>query len=92
MVIEQIAMAIAALQVIVHGLSQRIYRKQTPQILAQEDTQFDIGASPPPPLMVKMAPPPVPLDTPFVIQKHTKEISPHAIVPIQTTTASNDRI
>ena len=49
--IEQIATIVAALQDIVHGLNKRIDRQQTPQILAQEDTQFDMGAPPPPPSM-----------------------------------------
>ena len=48
MAIEQIATATAALQDTVHGLSQRIDRQQAPQISAQEDTQFDMEAPPPP--------------------------------------------
>ena len=90
--IEQIAMAIAALQGIVHGLSQRIDRQQTPQILAQEDTQFDTGAPLPPPLMAQMEPPPIPHGTSFVVQRPTEVILPHAIVLVQTTGFSDDRI
>ena len=61
-IIEQLAAAVAALQDIVHGLSQRIDRQQTPQLSGQEDTQFDMGAPPPPPplSMAQMAPPPIP--------------------------------
>ena len=42
--------------------------------------------------MAQMAPSPIPQGTPFVIQRPTKVISPHAIVPIQATSSSNDRI
>ena len=62
---EQIATAVAALQDTVHSLSQRIDRQQAPQILAHEDTQFDMGALPPPPSMAQMAPQPISQGTPF---------------------------
>ena len=42
-VIEQITMAIAALQDTVHSLNQRIERQQAPQLSALEDSQFDMG-------------------------------------------------
>ena len=66
--------------------------QQTPQISSQDDAQFDIGAPPPPPSMVQIAPTPIPQGTPFVIQRPTEVISSHAIVPVQTTSASDDRI
>ena len=56
------------------------------------DTQFDMGAPPPPPSMAQMAPSPIPQGTPFVIQRPMEVIPPHAIVPVQTTRASDDRI
>ena len=80
--IEKIATVIAALQDTVHGLSQRIARQHAPQISAQEDTHFDMGAPPPPPSMAQMTPPPIPQGTPFVIQRPTKVIQPHAIIPV----------
>ena len=39
-----------------------------------------------------MAPPPIPQGTPFVIHGPTEVILPHAIVLVQTTSASDDRI
>ena len=42
--------------------------------------------------MVQMAPSLVPHGTPFVIKRYIEVIPPHAIVPVQTTGASNDRI
>ena len=42
--------------------------------------------------MVEMAPSLVPHGTPLVIQRHTEEIPPHTIVPVQTTDAFDDRI
>ena len=68
-VIEQIAVAVAALQDTVHSLSQRIERQQAPQLSTHEDSQFDMGAPPPPPppSMAQMAPPPIPQGTSVVI-------------------------
>ena len=80
--IEKIATAIAALQDTVQRLSQRIDRQHAPQISAQEDTQFDMGAPPPPPSMAQMTPSPIPQGTPFVIQRPTKVIQPHVIIPV----------
>ena len=51
-----------------------------------------MGAPPLPPSMAQMALPPIPHGTPFVIQKPTEMIPPHAIVPVQTTGAFDDRI
>ena len=51
-----------------------------------------MGAPPPPPSMVQMAPPPIPQGTPFVIQRPIEVTLPHVIVPIQTTDASEDCI
>ena len=82
-IIEQIATAVTTLQDTIHGLSQRIDIQQAPQISTQEDTRFDMRAPPPPPSMAQMAPPPIPHDTPFVIQS-IEVILPHAIVPVQT--------
>ena len=79
MAIKKIATAVAALQDTVHCLNQRIDRQHAPQILAQEDTQFDMGAPPLPPLMAQMAPPPIPQGTHFVIQRLIEVIPPHAI-------------
>ena len=75
-VIEQIAAAVAALQDTVHSLSQRIERQQAPQLSAQEDSQFDMGAPPlpPPPSMAQMAPSSIPQGTPVVIQSSTEVI------------------
>ena len=93
-VIEQIIVAIAVLQDIVHGLSQRIDIQQALQLSAQEDTQFDMRAPPPPPppLIAQMAPPPIPQGTPIVIQRSTEVIQPHATILVQTIGASDDRI
>ena len=68
-VIEQLATAFAALQDTIHGLIQRIDRQQTPHLLAQEDTQFDMGAPPPPPhpSMDQMAPSTIPQGTLVVV-------------------------
>ena len=68
--IEKIVTAITALQ----------DRQQASQISAQEDTQFDMRAPPPPPSMDQMAPPPIPQGTPFVIQRPTEVIQPHATI------------
>ena len=84
MIIEQIATTVTTLQDTIHGLSQRIDIQQAPQISAKEDTHFDMRAPPPPPSIAQMALPPIPLDTPFVIQRPIKVILPHAIVPVQT--------
>ena len=92
MTIEQIATDVVALQDTVHSLSQRIDRQQAPHILAHEDTQFDMRAPPSPSSMAQIAPQPISQGTPFVIQRHTEVIPPYAIIPIQTTSASNDRI
>ena len=46
--IEQIATDVAALQNTVYSLSKKIDRQQAPHISAQEDTQFNMGAPPPP--------------------------------------------
>ena len=51
-----------------------------------------MGAPPPPPSMAQVASPPIPQGTPFAIQRPTEVILPQAIVPIQTTGASYDRI
>ena len=64
-IIEKITMAMTTLQDKVFSLSQRIDRQQTPQIPTQQipkhlDTQLDIGAPPLPPLLIQMAPSPVP--------------------------------
>ena len=93
-IIKQIIAVVAVLQDTVYGLSQRIDRQQAPHLPAQEDPQSDMGAPPPPPppSMAQMAPPPIPHDTPVVIQRPTKMIPPHSIIPVQTTSASDDRI
>ena len=81
-VIEHIVAAVAALQDTVYGLSHRIDRQQAPQLSAQEDTQFDMGAPPPPlpPSMAQMALPPIPQGTPIVDQRSTEVIQPHATI------------
>ena len=86
-VIEQIDVVVAALHDKVHSLSQRIERQQAPQLLTQEDSQFDIGA--PPPSMDQMALPPIPQGTPVVIQRSTEMIQPHATILVQTIGASD---
>ena len=93
-VIEHIAAAIAALQDTVHSLSQRIERQQTLQLSTQEDSQFDMGAPPPPlpPSMAQVASPPIPQGTPVVIQRSTEVIQPHATIPVQTIDAYDNRI
>ena len=70
-VIEHIVATVATLQDTVHGLNQRIDRQQAPHLSTQEDSQFDMGAPPPPPAqsMAQMAPPPIPQGTPVVIQR-----------------------
>ena len=42
--------------------------------------------------MDQMAPPSIPQGTPFVIQRPTEVIQPHAIIPVQTTGSSDDLI
>ena len=42
--------------------------------------------------MAQMAPLPIPQGTPFVIQRSTEVIQPHATIPVQTIGASDDRI
>ena len=82
------------LQDTVHGLSQRIDKQQAPWLSAQEDTQSDMGALPPPPplSMAHMARSHIPQGTSTVIQRPTEMIPPHSIIPVQTTGASDDRI
>ena len=91
-VIEQIVVVVAALQDTVHGLSQGINRQQAPQLSAQEDSQFDMGAPspPPPPSMTQMAPLPIPQGTPVVIQRSTVVTQPQSTIPVQTI--GDDRI
>ena len=89
-VIKQIVAAVVALQDTVHGLNQRIDRQQVPQ----KDTQFDMGAPPPPlpPSMAQMALHHIPQGTLVVVHRSTEVIQPHATIPIQTIGASDDRI
>ena len=42
--------------------------------------------------MAQMAPPPIPQGTPVVVQRSTEVIQPQATIPVQTISASEDRI